>query len=75
MPQIAAVAWDNFPWTAMESADSVRVPVQDIRMGQHLGLFAYGIACCERLKASHNSLCVSQGFGSSRTAILQRPNR
>lgn len=44
MLQIAAVAWDNVPWTAMESADPFRVPVQDIRMGQHLGLFAYGIA-------------------------------
>ena len=44
MLQIAAVAWDNVPGKAMKSADSPRVPAQDISMGQHLGLFAYGIA-------------------------------
>jgi hypothetical protein len=31
-------------------------------MGQHLGLFADRVTRCERLKASHNSLCVFQGL-------------
>jgi hypothetical protein len=44
MLSVASITRDNVPGAAMESPDPFRVPAQDIRMGQHLGLFAYGIA-------------------------------
>ncbi len=68
---VAGVAWDNVPWTPVESADPMRVPAQHAGMGERLGLFADGIPRGESFETGDGSFCVIQRVVRPGHVILQ----